>query len=194
MATHVPHVEQHVEDTGFVPRQFVLAEFPSPETLLEGTRKVREAGHKSLDTHTPYPIHGLEAALGLGRAKIPTIVLLGAIAGACIAYGMIYFMNAYDWPINVANRPPHSPPANIPITFELAVLLAGTSSFFGFFTLAGLPRPYHPVFESEEFRRASVDAFFLSVELPAGEGPDKVVADIKAAGAISAELITESER
>ncbi len=67
---------------------------------------------------------------------------------------MIYFMNVIDLPINIGNRPPHSPPAYIPITFELAVLLAGGSSFFGFFTLARLPRPYHPVFESENFSRA----------------------------------------
>jgi hypothetical protein len=182
------------EDSGFVARRYVIAEFDGPEALLEGTRKVREAGHKSLDTHTPYPLHGLEEALGLGRPKIPTIVLLGAIAGACIAYSMIWFMNAFDWPINVANRPPHSPPTNVPITFELAVLLAGTSSFFGFFTLARLPRPYHPVFESENMNRASIDAFFLSIELPHGETPDKAIADARAAGAINAETVEESER
>jgi hypothetical protein len=183
-----------MEDSGFVPRRFVLAEFPSGEALLEGTRKVREAGHRNLDTHTPYPLHGLEKALGLGRPLIPAIVLGGAIAGACIAYGMIYYMNVFDWPLNVANRPPHGPPANIPITFELAVLMAGSSSFFGFFTLARLPRPYHPVFESEAFLRASVDAFFLSVELPVGEAPDRAVADLRAAGAVHTELIEESER
>ena len=182
------------EDSGFVARRYVIAEFGGPEQLLEGTRKVREAGHKSLDTHTPYPLHGLEEALGLGRPKIPTIVLLGAIAGACIAYSMIWFMNAFDWPINVANRPPHSPPTNIPITFELAVLLAGTSSFFGFFTLARLPRPYHPVFESENMNRASIDAFFLSIELAPGETPDKATDDARAAGAINVETVEESER
>jgi hypothetical protein len=188
------HGQPSHEGSGFVPRRFVVAEFPSPEALLEGTRKVRQGGHKNLDTHTPYPIHGLEEALGLGRAKIPTLVLLGAIAGACIAYGMIYYMNAFDWPINVANRPPHSPPTNIPITFELAVLLAGSSSFFGFFALAGLPKPYHPVFEAEMITRASIDAFFLSVELPAGQSPDDVVRDVRAAGAGEIQVIVESER
>ena len=183
-----------MESSGFIPRRFVLAEFSGPETLLEGTRKVREAGHRNLDTHTPYPIHGLEKALGLGRPMIPTIVLGGAIAGALIAYSMIYYMNVFDWPLNVANRPPHGPPANIPITFELAVLLAGSSSFFGFFTLARLPRPYHPVFESEPFQRASIDAFFLSVELPAGDAPERALADVRAAGAVHAEVIEESER
>jgi hypothetical protein len=182
------------DDPGFIPRRFVLAEFATPEALLEGTTKVRAAGHKGLDTHTPYPVYGIDEALGLGRPKIPTIVLLGAIAGACIAYSMIYFMNAFDWPINVANRPPHAPPTNIPITFELAVLLAGTSSFFGFFTLARLPRPYHPLFESENFGRASIDSFFLSIELPVGADPEKALDDARTAGATNVEVVTESER
>ena len=182
------------EGSGFVARRFVLAEFATGEALLEGTRKVREAGHKNLDTHTPFPLHGLERALGLGRPLIPAIVLGGAIAGAFIAYAMIYYMNVFDWPLNVANRPPHGPPANIPITFELAVLLAGSSSFFGFFTLARLPRPYHPVFESEAFLRASIDAFFLSIELGPGESADHAMGEVRAAGAVHVELVEESER
>ena len=74
------------------------------------------------------------------------------------------------------------------------MLLAGGSSFFGFFALAGLPRPYHPVFESEEFRRAAIDAFFLSVELPIGTDADRAIADVRAAGASGVELVEESER
>ncbi len=182
------------EGSGFVARRFVVAEFATPEALLEGTRQVRARGHKNIDTHTPYPVHGLEEALGLGRPKIPTLVLLGAIAGACIAYGMIYYMNVIDWPINIANRPAHSPPTNVPITFELAVLLGGSSSFFGFFALARLPQPYHPVFEAESFARASVDAFFLSVEIPEGGDADKVIADVRSVGATEAQLVAESER
>ena len=184
----------HEEDTGFVPDRYVLAKFADSNALLEGTRKVREAGQTDIDTHTPYPVHGLEKALGLGRALIPTIVLGGAIAGAFIAYSMIYYMNVLDWPMNIGNRPPHSPPANIPITFELAVLLAGTSSFFGFFTLARLPKPYHPVFQSEAFRAASVDGFFLSIKIPAGESPETAAALVQAEGAVHVEIIEEVER
>ncbi len=180
--------------SGFVPRRFVIGQFATADALLAGTRKVREAGNKSVDTHTPYPVHGLEEALGLGRPKIPTLVLLGAIAGACIAYGMIYYMNVFDFPINVANRPAHSPPTNLPITFELAVLLGGSSSFFGFFALAGLPKPYHPVFEADFFSRASIDGFFLSVEVPEGGSVDKVAADVKGAGAVEVQTVAESER
>lgn len=182
------------EESTFVARRFIVAEFASPQELLDGTTTMRHGGYKSLDTHTPFPIHGIEDALGLKRPKIPAIVLGGAIVGACIAYAMIYFMNVIDWPLNIGNRPPHGPPANIPITFELAVLLGGGSAFMGFFALAKLPQPYHPVFESEQFSRASIDAFFLSVELPAGADADRAISDVKAAGAIGTELVTESER
>jgi hypothetical protein len=187
------HEDSHAE-SGFVPERYVLAKFANSDALLEATRKIRESGQTELDTHTPYPVHGLEKALGLGRPLIPTIVLGGAIAGAFIAYSMIYFMNVIDWPIHIGNRPPHSPPANIPITFELAVLLAGTSSFFGFFTLARLPKPYHPVFQSESFRAASIDGFFLSVKVPVGESPDKAAALAQAEGAVHVEIIEELER
>jgi len=96
---------------GFVPRRFVLGEFADSDAMLAATRQMREKGHKKLDTHSPYPVHGIEEALGLGRAKIPTIVLLGALTGACLAYAMIYFMNVVDFPINVRRtaRPPTSP-------------------------------------------------------------------------------------
>ena len=186
--------EAHHEESAFIPRRIVLAEFSSGEALLEGTRKMREAGYKDLDTHTPFPLHGIEEALGLKRPKIPAIVLGGAIVGACIAYAMIYFMNVVDFPINIGNRPAHGPLANIPITFELAVLLGGGSAFFGFFTLARLPRPYHPVFESEQFARASIDGLFLSIELPNGADENRAMSDARGVGATSVELVTESER
>ena len=179
----------------FVPQRFVLAEFPTAEALLEGTRRMREKGWKGLDTHTPYPVHGIEAALGLGRAKIPTIVLGGAVAGALLGYGMMFFMNAVDFPINVGNRPPHSPLAFIPITFELAVLLGGTSAFLGsLFGLFKFPTPYHPLFESEGFRRASIDAFFLSVEVPQSKRPEDVMDDARLLGAVNVEVVEERYR
>lgn len=179
----------------FIPRRFVLAEFSSAESLLEGTTTIREKGFKGLDTHTPYPVHGIEDALGLGRPMIPTIVLCGAIFGMCLAYSMMFFMNAVDWPINVANRPPHSPPAFVPITFELAILLGGCSSFFGVMALMRLPKPYHPVFQSERFSaKASVDGFFLSMELDATGDAQAAQDAMKTVGATHVEFIEEVER
>jgi len=179
---------------GFEPRRFVIGQFAGPEAMLDATRKMRERGHKKLDTHTPYPVHGIEEALGLGRAKIPTIVLCGAITGACLAYALIYFMNVVDFPINVANRPIHSMPANIPIMFELSVLLGGTSSFFGLMALMKLPQPYHPVVEAEAFWRASSDGCFLSIEVPMVQSPEAGAAERKSLSDVSIEIVEESER
>jgi len=180
--------------SAFIPRRFVVAEFKTSDGLLDGTRKMREKGHLSVDTHTPYPVHGLEEALGIKRVMIPTIVLLAGITGVCLAYGMMYFMNKVDFAINVANRPPHSAPAFIPITFELMVLLGGTSAFFGLMALLKLPQPYHPIFEWESFGRASVDGFFLSVEVKAGDDPVDVANDARIVGAAEVQVIEEPER
>lgn len=182
------------QGSDFIPRRFVVAEFTSSDALLDGTRKMRDKGHSRIDTHTPYPVHGLEDALGIRRVKIPTIVLLAGITGVCVAYGMMLFMNAIDFPINVANRPPHSAPAFIPITFEMMVLFAGISAFVGLMALIGLPQPYHPVFEWDAFSRASVDGFFVSVEIPPGEDSSDVANDARIVGASDVRVIEESER
>ena len=179
----------------FKGRRFVLAEFDTTDALLDGTTTLREKGFKNLDTHTPYPVHGIEEALGLGRPFIPKIVLCFAILGILTAYSMIHYMNVIDWPINVANRPIHAPPANIPITFELAVLFGGCSSFFGVMFLMRLPKHYHPVFQSQRFcDKASIDGFFLSVEMPHDGDPAAVQAAVKELGASHIEVIDEVER
>jgi hypothetical protein len=186
----------HGNDGPFIPERYVLAQFATPDALLEGTTKMREKGWKNLDTHTPYPVHGVEKALGLGRVKIPVIVLGGALTGMIAAYAMMYFMNVVDFPINIANRPPHSAPAFIPITFELTVLLGGSSAFLGcLFLLFKFPQPYHPLFESDNFRRASIDGFFLSIEVPDGEGKQEQIADdVRGLGATNVELLAEALR
>jgi hypothetical protein len=153
--------------------EFVLAEFPSGELLVAATRKVRESGFSDLDTYSPYPVHGTSEALGLKKSKIPLIALCGGLCGSIGAYSMEWFCNAVDFPINVGNRLPHSPPSYIPITFEMGVLISALFIFFGLLALSKLPQPYHPVFELEEFRSASVYSYWLSVGLPEAEKPEK---------------------
>jgi len=164
------HAAEHAAPLG---RTFVLGRFPTGESLVDACYKVREKGFESIDTHSPYPLHGGDEALGLGRSRVPRIALAGGLTGMFGGYLMMVFMNAVSWPLNVAGRPAHAPPSFIPITFETTVLLASLSIFFGLLALMRLPQPYHAVFESEDFRSAVNDGFWLSVALPPGsDGKD----------------------
>jgi hypothetical protein len=151
-------------------RRLVLAEFAEPEPLVEAARKLRQSGREGLDAYSPYPIHGIDEALELPRSKVPLVALVAGLTGAAGGYVLQWWCNAVDYEINVANRPPHAWPTNIPITFESGVLLCALTLFFGsLFYFFGLPRTYHPVFEAEAFRSASLDKFWLSAEVRDGE-------------------------
>ncbi len=142
---------------------WILGEFVSPHASLEAARSLRALGYRDLDLHSPYPIEGSEEALGLRPSRIPVAVLLGAVAGGLLAHWGQWFCAAADFPLNVGGRPMYAPPSFIPITFELAVLFAAFAAFFGVFALTRLPRLHHPAFEAEEFRRALIDRYWLSV-------------------------------
>ena len=170
---------------------YVLAEFRDDRALLAAARRLRALGHQRLDAYSPYPVHGIDEALGLEKSRIPLIALVGGVTGAVGGYVMQWWMNGVDFVINVGNRLPHSPPTNIPITFETGVLLASLSIVLGLFALCGFPRTYHPVFEVEAFRTASVDALWLSAEVSgAEEGP--VTQELQQLGAVQVSLAEEA--
>jgi hypothetical protein len=98
-------------------------EFDNTIDLLEAAAKVRDAGYRKWDVHSPIPIHGMDDAMGIR----PTI-LLGwywvRTVGMAVALLMQWWMNAFDYPILISGKPLFSLPANIPVTFELTVLSA----------------------------------------------------------------------
>jgi Protein of unknown function (DUF3341) len=142
----------------------IMAEFTTPEQLLEATRAARKMGFRKMDAYTPYAVEGVAEALGLYKTRVPLVVLIGGIIGALTAYGMQWFSAAVDYPLNVGGRPLHSWPAFVPITFELTVLFAAIAGVIGMLAMNGLPRPYHPVFNVPEFKLASQTRFFLCIE------------------------------
>ena len=174
-------------------RRFVLGEFSKPEACVEAARTLHAQGVVGLDAYSPYPLHGIDEALELPPSKVPLVALTGGLLGLIGGYAMQWWMNGVDYPINVGNRPPHGFWTNIPITFECGILLAVLSIFFssifGFFQL---PRTYHPVFESEQFRTASLDRFWISAETEDEEKVAGLQEQLRAAGAIRIHTVLES--
>ncbi|MDB6064258.1 MAG: hypothetical protein JWR26_466 [Pedosphaera sp.] len=142
----------------------LMAEFGSHKTLVDAARRARAEGYRALEAYTPFPVHGLSEALGQRRTFVPLFVLIGGMVGGLGGYFMEWYAMAVDYPINIGGRPLHSWPAFIPITFELTILCASLSAIVSMIALNRLPQPYHPVFNVPEFKRASLDRFFLCIE------------------------------
>jgi hypothetical protein len=143
----------------------ILAEFDSPDTCLRAAERVRDAGYQAWDVHTPYPVHGMDAAMGLASTKLGIIAFIAGITGCISAVLMIQYMNAFDYPIIVGGKPPGAFPSMVPVMFELSILLTGFGTFFGLLHLINLPRHHHPVFFSERFETCSDDKFFISIDV-----------------------------
>src|SRR5712692_247197 len=173
-------------------KTWVLAEFKSAERLLASARKLREEGYSRLDTYSPFPLEGTTEALGLSKSRVPLLALVGGLGGATLGYLAQWLTNAVDWPINVGGRPPHSTPAFVPITFESGVLMSAFFIFFGLWLILRLPQPYHPVFEVEEFRTASIAGFWLSVEsVEAAAEKEQLIRRLRNLGAVQVSVVPE---
>jgi hypothetical protein len=141
-----------------------IVAFDKVDELLAGARAVRNAGYTRWDAHTPFVIHGLDAAMGVKKTILPYIVFAGGLTGTLAGILLQWWTNAVDYPFLISGKPLFSLPANIPIAFETTILFAAISALIGMLALNGLPRLYHPLFTSRAFKRATDDTFFISVE------------------------------
>lgn len=148
------------------PRLFgLMAEFEGHEQLVDAVQKAFAEGYRKMDAYSPFPVEGLAEALRLPPSPVPLITLAGGIIGGLGGYFMQWFAMGRLYPLNVGGRPLHSWPQFIPVTFELTILVASFSAFVSVFVLNRLPQPNHPVFNRPEFERASIDRFFLCIEV-----------------------------
>jgi hypothetical protein len=142
----------------------VLAEFKTPADLYVACERVRDAGYTCWDAHSPFPVHGLDAAMGMRRSRLPWIVLVFALGGAATGFLLQAWVHSAAYPLTISGKPNFAWPAYVPITFEMGVLGGALAAVFGMFGLNQLPRHHHPLFEATRFARFSDDAFFISIE------------------------------
>ncbi|MDH3283285.1 MAG: DUF3341 domain-containing protein [Acidobacteriota bacterium] len=142
----------------------LLAEYESVDPLLAACRAVRDAGYARWDSMTPFPVHGVDRAMGIRRTILPKLVFVGGLTGALGGLAMQWWMNAVDYPVVISGKPLFSLPAQIPIIFELTILLSALTAFGGMLALNGLPRLYNPLFRSVRFQRVTNDRFYVFVE------------------------------
>ncbi len=144
----------------------VIAEFSSAATLYEAAEKVRDAGYRFWDVHSPFPIHGMNKAMGLKKSPLGYIIFCGGFLGFTTAACLEFIPSSFLFPLIVHGKPVDffTVPAFFPIMFELTVLISAFTAFFGVFILNRLPRLHHPLFDHEPFSRVTNDAFFLVIE------------------------------
>ncbi|MBE7495174.1 MAG: DUF3341 domain-containing protein [Verrucomicrobiaceae bacterium] len=158
-----------------------LAEFDSVQDLYHAAEQVRDAGYNRWDVHSPFPIHGMDAAMGNPRSKLPYLVFCGGITGTTVAFilqtvtqtnfwgslGLTFVENIVEtYPTIVQAKPTDiwTLPAFFPVMFELTILFSAFTTLFGLLAIIGLPRWNHPLFASKRFAKFSDDGFFVCIE------------------------------
>ncbi|MFH2036910.1 MAG: DUF3341 domain-containing protein, partial [Candidatus Zixiibacteriota bacterium] len=146
------------------------------------------------DCHSPFPIHGMDKAMGLKRSNLGWVIGLAAIIGTSSALGLQWWTSAIDYPLVISGKPLFSYQAFVPVTFALGVLLSAFAALFGMLIFNGLPRWHHPVFNSNNFAKATDDGFFVSIE---ADDPKfnqlETIRFLKSIGGTNCELLQENE-
>ena len=147
------------------PRPYgLIAEFDTPADTMHAAEKVRDAGFRKWDVFTPFPVHGMDQAMGLKNSKVGWFSFIGGVSGYTLGMLMIWFMNAIDYPIVVGGKPMFSPFYSFPPSYELTILLGSFGSIAGMLFLNRLPRLHHPLLKNVRFKLATHDKFFVVIE------------------------------
>lgn len=125
----------------------VAAFFEDEHKLLEAAHKTYQAGYRKFDSLTPFPVHGMDDAMGLKRSFLPWVTLGGGLVGGSLALWFQWWTSAVDWPLNIGGKPLFSWPAFVPIIFELTVLIGALSTFGALLITCGLPKIDPPIID-----------------------------------------------
>ncbi len=141
----------------------LMAEYADVDSVFSAAAKVREQGFRLWDVHSPFPIHGIDEAMGIRPTILPWFVAVGGLLGMAGGLLMQWWMNAFDYAYYISGKPLFSLPAFIPVVFECTIAGAAFTAVFGMLILNRLPMLYNPVFKSERFRRVTNDRFFIVI-------------------------------
>lgn len=144
----------------------VAAEFDSAAELYHAAEKLRDAGYRKFDVFSPFPIHGMDEAMGLKRSILGKIVFIGGLTGFFTAVTLTFIPSSFLYPLIVAGKPTNlmTVPAFFPIMFELTVLFSAFTALIGMLLLNGLPRLNHPTFNWRRFCKVTEDKFYAVIE------------------------------
>lgn len=145
----------------------VLAEFPTADELLAAARAAHDDGY-TVEAYSPFPVEGLDEAVGFVRNRMPLITFVGGLAGGAGGYFMQWYSAVVSYPVNIGGRPLDSWPAFVPATFALTILGAAVAAVIGMLLANGLPRLRHPLFEIREFDLATRNRFFVCLRARSG--------------------------
>ncbi len=168
----------------------VIGEFAEPAALVEAGRNIRGLGYTKIDAMSPFPVHGIDEAIGVPYSKIGWIAVCGALTGILTAQLLVYWVGAINYPLIIGGKPLFDFTYSIPPTFELAILFTAITTFIFTWGLSGLPRLYHPSMNYRNAHRASDDRFLLVIEANDPKfDPQKTAQDLRNAGAHDVEVV-----
>jgi hypothetical protein len=142
----------------------IIAEFDTPADAMHAAEKVRDAGFRRWDVFTPFPVHGMDRAMGLKNSKVGWFAFIGGVTGYTCGMLMIWYLNAVDYPILVGGKPMFSPYSAFPPSYELTILFGAFGSLGGMLFLNKLPRLHHPLLKHRRFAQATHDKYFIVIE------------------------------
>jgi hypothetical protein len=168
----------------------VMGEFSDPHELVHAGRKIREMGYTKLDAMTPFPVHGIDEAIGIPYSKLGWIVICIGLCGTLTAELLIWWCGAINYPLVIGGKPLFDFSFTIPIAFELTVLFSAFASFLGMWAMNGLPRFYHPSLNYKNAHRATDDRFLLVIEADDPKfDPQQSAEHLRSVGAEEVEVV-----
>ena len=178
----------------FWPSGAIAGQFDDEDAFVRAVSSLADSGYVRLETYSPYEVPRARVDHASRRSRLPLAVFAGGVVGAAAGYAIQWYANVASYPLDIGGRPVHATAAFIIPSFEAAVLCAALVAFVGVLWSVGLPRPWHPMFEADEFERASIDRYWIAVDArDALADRRKTVADLLALGASRVEHVPPIE-